>query len=270
MPLQDEPLKDDGLNNKAQEESKKVVSESEYAKQQKEIEDLKKLVQNLASQSSTVQNTGNSTAEIIQAVVGELKKKSDAEKYGEDGSKYIDEVEQDLDDVLEEGVPFYSHSGGYVIVDDKRNGRKVATPFRQPMIFNHFQTTITGSGKDLKRETISRYVSHSKKEVEWLRSSSFYNSKIFEDVTAAKSIHGKLAYHISKVLTSARTMAREQLYAACKAHGIQMSTDLESMRLQYAQIEAQKLLAVEEQAALKSLKESKLEEAMLEDKTTIF
>lgn len=267
--LQDEPLKDDGQKNV--QEDKTVGAEDILAKQQKEIEKLTKLVNDLAKQKSVpVESSGNSTAEIIQAVVGELKKKTDSEKYGEDGSKYLDQVDQDVDDILEEGVQFYSHSGGYIIVDDKRNGKKIATPFRQPMIFNHFQTTITGSGKDLKRETTSRYTSYSKKEVEWLRASSFYGSKIFDDITVAKSIHGKLAYHISKVLASARTMAKDQLFKACKAYGIPMSTDLESMRLQYAQIEAEKLLKIEDQVALKSLKESKLEEAMLEDKATIF
>ena len=172
MPLQDEPLKDEGQENV--QADKNVVSNEAFEKQQKEIEELKDLVKTLA-QKNTPATESSSTADIISAVVGELKKKNDSEKYGEDGSKYLDEEDQDIEDVLTEGVPFYSHYGGYIIVDDKRNNRKIATPFRQPIIFNHFQTTMTGSGKDLKRETTSRYVSHSKKEVEWLRKSSFYD-----------------------------------------------------------------------------------------------
>lgn len=238
-------------------------------KQQKEIEELKELVGKIASQNSTGP-APDKTADIIAAVVGELKKKSDAEKYGERGGKYVDEEDQDPDDILEKGVPFFSHSGGYVIVDDKKNGRPVATPFREPIIFNHYQTKVTGSGKDLKTEVTSRYISNSKKEVEWLRNSSYYGWKIFDDFKAAQSSHAKLASHINRFLTAARTMQREQLFSACKAMDIKMSTDIESMRLQYAQILAEKALKDEERNALESLKGQKLEEAMLEDQKTIF
>jgi hypothetical protein len=232
--------------------------------QNKDIQELKQMFAQVASQKSAAAAPSSSAADIAFAVTQALKQKTDSEKFGIDGANYINEEEIDPNDLLEQGVPFFCHSGGYIIVDDKRKGFNVATPYRRPIIFTHYQTSKTGSGKDLKTETLSRYVSNSKKEVEWLRASSFYGWKIFDDFMTAKSTHAKYANGIQRNLNSARAMQTTELIAACTALGVMATSDLENMRLQYAQIMAEKEMAQEEEGLLLKSKEASLHKHLIE------
>lgn len=239
-------------------EAKKALAE-----QKKELDELKELVGKLSKTHNESQSSAGDSS-VIETVIREMRNKTDSEIYGERGEKYVDEVDQDIEDVLTEGVSFFAHQGGYVIVDDLRSGRKVATPFREPIIFNHFKTKMVGSGKDLSIENMCRYTSNSKKEVEWLRTSSFYGWKIFDDSKVVTSAHAKMATHISRFLTGARVMQKEQLFKACENLGIAMSTDIENMRLQYSQILAEKEIEKEGAAAFEVARSNKAEAMLLE------
>lgn len=241
-----------------------IAQQELLLKQQKEIDEMRKMITELVSSKSQAPNQGlEGTKELVTTIISEMKKRSDNEKYGSDKDNYINEDELDPEDVLDKGVSFYCHSGGYVIVDDKKNGHKVPTPFRNNIVFNHLSTNRSGSGKDLKVEVISRYVSTSKKEVEWLRNSSFYGWKIFDDIQVAKSSHAKIAFAINRFLTGVRTMDKTSFFNACKEKGIGMSKDLEAMRLQYAQILAEEEVKREEDNALFRAKNAIVEKALL-------
>ena len=246
-------------------ESAEMLALKEQAlKQQKELEEMKKMISDLAKAKSgnSAPNNGG-TLDVATAIISEMKKRTDAEKYSSEGNNYITEDEIDPNDHLEEGVRFYSHSGGYFIIDDKRNGHPVPTPFRNVITFNHLSTTRSGEGKNIKVENVSMYVSSSKKEVEWLKNSSFYGKHIFSDFQIAKSSHAKLASAINRILGGVRTMDKNSFFTSCKAMNIPMSRDLESMRLQYVQIMAEKEVQAQEEQSLFRAKNALIERELI-------
>jgi hypothetical protein len=248
------------------EEKKTVVdtgiSNTQYEEQQKEIAKLQSQLSDLIklkTQPTGASNGSLDSADAITQVINAINKKSDQDKYGDTGQNYIAQDDMDPEDRLEEGVSFYCHSGGYLIVDDKKDGRYVATPFRNVLMFTVFKTTKTGTGRDTTTNTVSRYVSHSKKEVEWLRASSFYGWKIFDDIKIATSAHAKLAEAISRNLTAAKSMTTGTLITECKALGISQSTDLANMRLLYATERAEGEKKVQEQKSLLNSRNAAIE-----------
>jgi len=250
-------LKETAGSEGTPEEKKTVVdtgiSAEQYEEQQKKIEELQSQLGSLIELQSAPANVPNSdlgSVDAITQVINAINKKSDEEKYGGDGRNYVSQDDMDPEDRLEVGVSFYCHAGGYLIVDDLRDGRPVATPFRNALMFTTFKTTKTGTGRDTKTETVSRYVSYSKKEVEWLRGSSFYGWKIFDDIKVATSAHAKLAELINKNLTAAKAMLTGTLITECKALNISQSTDLANMRLLYATTKAEEQLQAAEQKLL--------------------
>jgi len=245
------------------------ISAEQYEAQQRKIEELQKqlgsLIELQRKPSQTVSNTDLGSVDAITQVINAINKKSDEEKYGVDGRNYLSQDDMDPDDRLETGVSFYCHSGGYLIVDDKKDGRPIATPFRNPIMFTTFKTTKTGTGRDVKTETVSRYVSYSKKEVEWLRESSFYGWKIFDDIKIATSAHAKLAELINKNLTAAKAMTIGTLVTECKALGISQSVDTQNMRLLYATAKAEEMLKVQEDKALLRSRNAEIEGQLEKD-----
>lgn len=264
---------DGGKTNTPQEEKKTVVdtgiTAKQYKEQQLEIAKLQEQLGDLIKLQTTspagASNTDLGNADAMATVIKAINAKSDEEKYGIEGTGYVTEDDMDPEDRLEIGEHFYCHAGGYLIVDDLRNGRPVATPFRNALMFTPFKTTKTGSGKDMVKEVVSRYTSHSKKEVAWLKDSSFYGWKIFDDLQSATTAHGKLAHAINRNLTSAKTMTTGTLVAECKTLGISQNTDLNSMRLLYATAKAQAEIGVAEQKQLLRSRNAGIEAQMLKE-----
>jgi len=268
--LEDKAVKEPVINQSTEEQAEPTKSEGlsleaqkAFDKQKKELDELKDLVAKISTNHNQVQASSD-TGAIIETVIREMNKKSDEEKYGERGEKYVEEADQDINDVLKEGVSFFAHQGGYVIVDDLKNKRRVATPFREAIIFDHFKTKVIGAGKNLTVENMCRYTSYSKKEVAWLRNSNYYGWKIFDDSKAVTSTHAKLATHISRFLMGARAMDKHQMFKACESMGIAMSTDIENMRLQYAQILAEKEIEKEGLSSVATAKANAIEKALME------
>jgi hypothetical protein len=245
------------------------ISTEQYEAQQKKIEELQaqlgSLIELQSAPAPSVQNTDLGSVDAITQVINAINKKSDEEKYGNDGRNYLSQDDMDPEDRLEKGVAFFCHSGGYLIVDDMIDGRPVATPFRNALMFTTFKTTKTGTGRDTKTETVSRFVSFSKKEVEWLRGSSFYGWKIFDDIKIATSAHAKLAEHINKNLIAAKAMLTGTLITECKNLGISQSTDLGNMRLLYATTKAEEQLKAAEQKQLLRSRNAEIEGQLVKE-----
>ena len=243
-----------------------VISQEQYAAQQKELEFLKEQMAQLLNNGT---GATTSSTNDLEAVIRAIKEKTDEEKYGSDGQAYVASDDMDPDDIIEDGVPFYCHGGGYYIADDKRKGRNVATPFRQGIMFTIYSSKRTGSGRDVKQENIARYVSYSKKEVKWLRESSFYGWKIFDDIKVATSAHAKLAFEINKNYTAAKGMPVSTLISECKKLGIEQSTDLENMRLTYATAQAEIAQKRHEDDQLLRSKNAAIEGQMVKDSASL-
>ena len=212
-----------------------------------------------AAQSSGLTNEG--LAEALKLAL-EASERKNLAYDAPDEHGYVNEADLDPDDVLEDGHPFYCHQAGYFIIDDLRNGRPVRTPSGRPIKFEFLHSVKKFNGKDVDLDILSRYISYSKKEVEWIKRSNFYGWTVFDDIATATSKKAKLAGKIQRYLSAARSMERGELIKACKSFNIPVYSKIDEMRLALATAYAEKEMIKDEkinkQRTLDAVKEEEL------------
>lgn len=183
---------------------------------------------------------------------------------------YVEEADIDPEDMLEDGHVFFSHTAGYIIVDDLVQGRSVRTPYNTIIEFKYVHTQKKQHGKEVELNVLSSYLCRSKKEVAWLKKSSFYGYKIFDDISLATSKQAKVAGKISQYMQAAKSMEVGQLINACKEYKIPVTRDPETMRLALSTAYAQKAVIQENESLENANKNKLIEQSIINEvlKTT--
>jgi hypothetical protein len=177
--------------------------------------------------------SGSQTADIINA----LTKRSEEEKFG---GSYTRVEDMDPGDLLsaEEAVTFFAYKTEYVIVDDKRNGFEVKTPYYNEIFFKQIASRAVKNGKDTDIFTLCSYVCRSKKEVEWLRAHTFYNTLFFDKQQTEITQDAVFASYLSKAMMGLKTMNQIQIVGLAKDRGMTLSQDINIMRTELATLQA--------------------------------
>lgn len=217
--------------------------------------------------SNQNQNSGNGfTPEFLEKLMLKTNQQNDTYSKGVGEHGYVDVADIDPKDLIENGHTFFCHQSNYVIVDDTRQNKSVKTPLNTIIVFKYVHTIRKGSGREIDLSLLSSYTSYSKKEVEWLRKSTYYNVLVFDDIKATSSKQARKAAKINQFLNAARGMERASFYSACRSHGIPMNKDPEVMRLALASLYADRAILEEDSSADKvaqnRLKEQALNEAV--------
>lgn len=208
----------------------------------------------------------NQFRELIETVVKSVKEKPDDQKYG--STTYTDEKDIDPDDFDDVGVMFSALSTGYVVVDDKRKGKSIQTPFRNVILFgfNAMIKTRDSRGKEVLN-TFCSYTSHSKTEQQWLRGHTYFGIKFFESHIEALNANAAKAQKISHFIDIVGGYDNSQLMQLCKQHNVSIGNDPHKMRTNLAMAMYEKATDIQEQGVKKMLKEKEEESIFLEDKT---
>lgn len=153
-------------------------------------------------------------------------------------SGYLNPDLIDPEDVLEGNkiVRFYAYRSNYVIVDDKRQGRAIQTPFKNNIMFEHVGTKTTGVGKHKETEHSCVYNCKSKKESEWLKSHSLFGIAFYASGGDGHimSVSSKKAAKMASLMTSLKNQDRYSIINMCQQHGIEMTEDANEMRIALA------------------------------------
>ena len=244
--------------NKGSEE-KKVPVQSDisnkemFLKMQKQIDDLTALKSVPAAES---------TVDVLKELVSQLQNKPDSEKYGGEDT-YTRPEDIDPEDVLDEGVTFFSHQVFYVIADDKRNGHNVRTPFGKPIIFMYQSTRQVKHGNETKLHNVSAYTSYSKKEVEWIREHKFFGTIFFSTHTKAMSVDAIKASRLAKIIITLQRYEVHKVVKMARDLGIEPSQDIQGLRIAIANMQAEREMKAEEQSNLIKVRESIIEKDIL-------
>ena len=198
------------------------------------------------------QDPGGQMAEVIKA----LRERSDEEKFG---GAYTRAEDINPEDALsaEEAVTFFAYQSQYFIVDDKRNGREVRTPYYTTLHFKYESSRVQKSGKDNNIFSMSTYVCRSKREVEWLRNHTHYNALFFDKQKSELGEDAVYATIVARVMTSLNGMGQIQIVALAKQHGIPLTQDIRSMRVQVASMQAKKQMADAKEVSMNVIAESR-------------
>jgi hypothetical protein len=230
--------------NNATESTEEV--EKTYTK--KEVEEMMAALKT-AGQTVPSNQSGVDQTDVMKAMLETLTKmnrKSDEEIYGYDGEKYVDKVDIDVDDMLENPITFFCHRYGYVIVDDSKNGRRIRIPYNKKMIaFVNNYSRLIGHGREQDIEHISTYTCYSKKEADFLREHKMFNSMFFESYSAAKNVGNKEAMKMAKYINRIKDMDIYQVRKSCRENNIPTLESHDEARVMLASFYAKQELEAE-------------------------
>lgn len=170
-----------------------------------------------------------------------------AQQYQKGGSYYTDIRDIDPDDFMKVPAVFTSYGTGYVIVDDKRNGRPVRTPYGNLIKFKFSASRITRVGRTEQYSSFCSYTTHSKKEAEWLRNHTKYKIEFFEDEKLALNADVFYIRIASDVARHVHNMEQNQILARAHDMGIPVGGDLADIISKIIHIETERRMKEEQQ-----------------------
>jgi len=171
----------------------------------------------------------------------------DSEKYSEEG--YVDTAYIDPEDELEEPIEFFTHSIGYVIVDDSRNGFAIPNPYRKKNItFKHRFAKRKGHGKEQNIEHFSTYICNSKKEAEWLRNHSYFNIKFFDDISRTKHVGHEEARMFAHYFNMVEDYDANQVRKQSRERGLVVYKELREQKVALAVSLAQERISADDES----------------------
>ncbi len=167
---------------------------------------------------------------IVQTVAKAMKKDEDI-----DYLNGITEEQIPIDDYNEQGVMFCHPSCGWVITDDERKGQRVLIPYKKRSIFFKYQSELRhGYGKFETLTALATYVSHSNKEIQWLRDHTLYNVVFFENTNIASQQDVAKMQRLTMVMRTIGSFDLPTLLRYCTENDVPKSNDIPSMRQQVA------------------------------------
>lgn len=183
---------------------------------------------------------------------------------------YSNGIEADqipVDDFDKEGVLFCAPYSGYVIVDDKRQGHVVKLPYNKKSIVFSFQGERRHQrGKYQELSVFSSYISHSKKEQEWLRNHSLYNVAFYENTNLALNSNSLRAQKMSRVMSVLKAYTTPDILKRCEEHNVPKSNDLNLMRYNLAEKMIDREIEMEKEMTRKIVEDTQKSTVLLGSK----
>lgn len=213
-------------------------SEGKYSE-----EDVKKMIDEQLKEVKNKESSGSSdVGEAMEKLATLLSEKQNGKKDLEFAGdrKYVSIEDIDPEDRMESPAIFFTHQYGYLIVDDKRNGHPVPTPFGNKIQFNLMASKKHQKGRDEYHHHIATYSTYSKKEAEWLRNHRLFNIKFFDRIDHATQAHAQEAAAVARYYTELSNLRMSQLIEQAKNAGISVSMERDDMLHALAQNKAKK------------------------------
>lgn len=244
-------------------EKKNIPNEELYAlvtKLSKEVESLRE------EKKAAIMNGPIMSAEDIAKIITATKGEKDI-----DYQSGIREEEIPEEDYDEKGVRFCAPYVGYVLCDDKRKGHLVKLPYGKPFVFFEYGATRrVQQGKYEHLSVFSAYVSHSKKEIEWIRSHRHFGIHFYESSTQAMQTDAAKALRLGKIVRALESSDLSSIIKRCKEYGLEISEDPAITRSHLALRMMEKEVADDNAAAQKAAADMYKTKMLLESKTESF
>lgn len=237
-------------NNNSDDSTEKEEKKTYTDEEVKEL--LAKAREEASKTSVEAESTSTSSdmekfAKIIAETLNQKNEKTDSEKYSEDG--YVDTEHIDPSDELEKPIQFFSHSVGYVIVDDKKNGFRTINPYRKKAIeFKYKYSKRKGHGTEQTMEHFSTYLCHSKKEAEWLRNHSYFGIKFFDNLSEAMEVGDRQSMLFAQYFNNIQNMDVSVVRTESRRRNLPTYEDISKQRVSLATAMAKERMDGEEDA----------------------
>jgi hypothetical protein len=234
------------------------VSMEQLEALQKEIEKLKK--QGPAPAPAT-------DNELMSLLVDKLVARDEPARTGQfQFDRQYTEADIDPDDLLTESerVTFVAHKVGYVIADDKRNGRAVQAPF-DVIVFKYNSTKQVKNGRETDLINLCTYTCSSKKELEWLRNHSLFRITFFDKISTAMSSDVDRAQRLAGHMMRLQNIGQHRLVEMAKQRDIEPGDmDLNAIRAMIAHSVVEEEMKANANASVRALEQSQLESDLID------
>jgi hypothetical protein len=190
---------------------------------------------------------------IILAELEELKKKAQQPTTfsympPQEERKFGSGTRRELppDDRLDKPVTFLMRGRGFILSVYQKDGTEVYTPYNRPIRFSHTSSDVRRSGSSDDTMHFSSYMTWSKKEVEYVKESPYFNTLIFDSVTKAMKVNPMIQSAMQQATNHVQTMQDDEVFNHAVAYGIDMRMNVSKIREQLVAIKLQEILEQEE------------------------
>jgi len=148
-------------------------------------------------------------------------------------------VDQDtLDDYQDEPVVFFAYSHRPSMFSYRLKGKNLLPP-NGPILFKEHYRYTTGTSFQSRVHTISQHLSHSKREIDYIRNSPEYKVRYFENMEGATSYNHAYADVLGKESTKVSMMTDHAvIQAVTNEPRLSVKADIDSMRKELIQLRA--------------------------------
>lgn len=222
----------EGKENAKKNETVKTDFEKLAESLQAQILELKKN----QAQAPAVVNAGGLSGEQFQTLLKETLKAAKNEKdSGFDVAIDYDQIDQD--DYLDEAVKFTAPQVFKVIVEDIKQNRRIRLPNNKKSIeFKHVGMMIVKDENGrMRQNNISRYFSHSKKEVAFLRAHWEYGINFYESDKEAMNADGIKLVKMARIFQGLHSMESTKIFGIAKEYGLPFNDDIQVTKKKLAE-----------------------------------
>lgn len=145
------------------------------------------------------------------AILAETQKRQLESTRRSFGIRSVSMDEIDPEDVLEDPVLFFCWGSATAIWDDYRNGLAIDTPYKRPIVFyplSRMRSKVTG-----KIQTICFAKVYSKKEAEFVRRHSEWQSKYFQSIVNVQQQDGELVTFAIEANAEVNRMNQHEMFS---------------------------------------------------------
>lgn len=239
-------------------------SSAELERLKKENEALKKAAAEKQQSANQNQIPAGITAEQLTEILKVFTQKKDEEADLQAG---VVAEKVPLEDIDQDGVVFYAPLSGYVISGDSRNGMAIKLPWgKKSIFFEHMHTKIIKTGKYDEVAPLSKYHSHSKREIEWLRNHSKFGVLFYESSPTMKIHEASKAARLADILAGIKELDLNEIVKRCNAEGVGINENIEDMKTGLAFKIFERELAHEKNNAKNRLEDSQKQALLLNKK----
>lgn len=227
-----------------------VTAESEADK--KAHDELMTLREELAQQKEVSENIQKQLAELL---------KRGATQSVATGEKSLSSKLND--DWTEKPEVFFAFSFRFSIWGDKKEGRESLPP-NGAIKFAPIIRSKKNGARGVEVISVSHYASNSKSEIEYLKSHSKFGILFYQNQSKVTQMDYVLAQKLAESNNQVQAMNDQQIISRCKSEGLNVLTDVATMRSALTEHIAKKNFGID-----KSMLYSKIERSNIEDERIV-
>lgn len=226
-----------GFNANGEQEKESTAQEIKPEKKEIPTEDYDTLIKTL----TTLQGQVRKLEDDKQSPVVHQMVKAEERKFGSGLRRQISP-----DDRLEKPYTFITRGRGFIVSVYMKEGTEIYSPYERPIVFELKSSDVKRSGKAEDVIHFAMFSTWSKKEVEYIKESPYYNVTVFDSVAKAVNINPKLHSSIEAATNYVSLMSQDQVLAACQQYSLDARLGMEKVKERLTAIKLEEILSQEE------------------------